>query len=306
MLLGGKSMMLNFNGLRAGDTNSFNQSTQNCSFASGLRFSGYYFNDIGINDVYAGAGTNNYLNNQGPLVNLFALSANVNPPFVSAPLHFVIDSRRAPPFNTNIVFGLGGTNYSAFVYSNQVAPTRTIIQMVMVQTNFATNVSADVRFYDESFFSGGATTVAVAYNMTDFDVVLNRYTTNSVYLVDSLASDTNVFLATNIVTRNTRRPSTMSVTTFLPCEYTFGSPTNTGYSPSLIWSPTYASNSVRVLYDAYMATVNSGPNGTTNYVNPLTLPGTIQISGDTLSLNQTRIRAENTISIKTGNLVSNK
>src|SRR4051812_42829457 len=162
MLLGGKSMMLNFNGLRAGDTNTFNQSTQNCSFASGLRFSGYYFNDIGINDVYAGAGTNNYLNNQGPPVNLAALSANMNPPSVFAPLHFVIDSRFPPPFNTNIVF-LGGNDYSAFVYSNQVAPNRTIIQIVMVETNFATNVSADVRFYDDTFFSGGATTVAVAY-----------------------------------------------------------------------------------------------------------------------------------------------
>jgi hypothetical protein len=307
MLLGGKTMMLNFNGLRAGDTNNLDQSSQFCSLASTWRFSTNYFDDVGIADVYAGAGTNNYLNNQGPLVNLAFLSLNMNPPFVRAPLHYVIDSRFAPPFNTNIIFNLGGNDFTAFVYSNQVAPNRTVIQMVMVQTNFsATNVSADVRFYDDGFTGSGGTTVAVAYKVTDFDVVLQRSITNAVYLVDSLASDTNVFLARNFFTPNTRRPSTMSVTTFLPCEYTGGFPTNTGYSPSLISSPTYASNTVRVLYDAYMATVNSGPNGTTNYVNPLTLPGIIQISGDTLSLNQTRIRAENTISIKTGNLVSNK
>jgi hypothetical protein len=307
MLLGGKSMMLNFNGLRAGDTNNLDQFSQFCSLASTWRFSTNYFDDVGIADVYAGAGTNNYLNNQGPPVNLAFLAAAMNPPSVRAPFHYVLDSRFAPPFNTNFIFNLGGSNYTAFVYSNQVAPNRTIIQMVMVQTNFtATNVSADVRFYDDGFTGSGGTTVAVAYKVTDFDVVLQRYTTNSVYLVDSLASDTNVFLARNFFTPNTRRPSTMTVTTFLPCEYTDGFPTNTGYSPSLISSPTYASNTVRVLYDAYMATVNSGPGGTTNYVNPLTLPGIIQISGDTLSLNQTRIRAENTISIKTANLVSNK
>ena len=97
----------------------------------------------------------------------------------------------------------------------------------------------------------------VGYNIADFDLVLQRTVTNTLFLSSTLAFETNVFLAKNAITPpSTRRPNTMIVSTEPPCSFDFGQPANTPYSPSLIYNSSYASNTVPVLYSAYMAGVN--------------------------------------------------
>lgn len=280
-----------------------------CSFTS---FASNYFNDASVTDLYWGNGTNNYLNNNtAPVMPLN--QGNFTLPSPYSPTHQVIEPLGGFNF-TNFVsvgaFGfLGGfgSYYDAFVFTNRISPTRTVVQVVFAPTNtFDTNFSTKVRFYPEA--DSGATAV-IEFSSVDFDIVLNTYTTNTVYLLDSLAFQTNLFLGRNAVARPvTRRPNTFAVTQFLPCQFSNGSTNNAVFTPDLIYNPSYFSNAVPMLYAGYSAGINiaSTPGGLGTTGDPATFAGRVEIIGENLNLDQTRVRAESTISIRTGNLSSNK
>src|SRR5262249_14567878 len=195
------------------------------------------------------------------------------------------------------------------VNTNTLSPTSTIVQVVFYPTNLNDpEASIDVRF--SSGFGGpsvGPSFVSVAFRSTEFDIATQTQSSNAVYLVDALGTVTNVFLARNQAV-NTRRPSTYEITRQEPFVFTTGLPGNGVFTPTLLWNPNYQNRAVSNLYAAYAAQVDllsSSPSGSIPY-DVTNMPGRIEILGDQVNLDASRIRAESALVIRANqNLVSN-
>jgi hypothetical protein len=293
-----------------GPTNAFQ------FFGGSWLLSSNYFNDPGITDLWWGAGSNNVIRGQGSLMQLDSFfNPSFTLPFIESAVHEVVEpfsflGGGGGGFFTNIVsipfFRFGG--YTAVAYTNQVGADK-IVQVVFLPTNsFDTNMNVDVRFSPE--FDGGAT-VVVGFHTRDYDVALDRQFTNSVYLLDALAFQTNVSLARNLQQGvSTRRPNTYEVTRDTPFQLFNSGPGNAAYTNGMLYNPGYASNAVPVTYAGYRAFVNtvsftdpqitgSGLSDPTNY------PGRIEIIGQNVNFKDARIRADSSLVITAPNITGN-
>ena len=279
-----------------------------------------YINDVGVTDLYWGGGTNNSTRaNQPPMpLNPLGGVPNFDLPLPSSPFHDVIyrsilgtyftNSIRIPGglffigtnFIGNTLFNLG---FNAAVNTNTLSATSSVVQIVFYPTNSDALSSTEVRF--SSAF--GAADAVVGFHSVDFDIATQSGLTNSVYLVDSLGRNTNVFFSRN-QQANTRRPSTYEVTRTVPFSYAFSVPPNGTFTSNLVSGPQYLRNSVTNLYAAYaaqIANLGSSPSGSVAY-DVTNVPGRVDIIGRNVDLNGTRIRSESAVVIKADNLISNR
>ena len=279
-----------------------------------------YINDVGVTDLYWGGGTNNSTRANQPAMPLstFGGIPNFNLPIPSSPFHDVIyrslfgtlftNSIRIPGglffigtnFIGNTLFNRG---FNAAVYTNQISATSSVVQVVFYPTNNDALSTTEVRF-SPGF---GPSDVVVGFHSVDFDIATQTGLTNSVYLVDALGSSTNVFFARNLQS-NTRRPSTYEITRTVPFGYTFSVPPNGTLTSNLLAGPQYLRNSVTNLYAAYaaqIANLGSSPSGSIPY-DVTNVPGRVEILGNNVDLNGTRIRSESAVIIKANNLISNR
>jgi hypothetical protein len=278
-------------------------------------------------DVYWGEGDGDALaaaNSTAMRVDGSGGRPNFNLPFPSSTFHQVITPSTfgGLPFTnstvvpggsfftgTNFFGGTGISGYTAAVHTVTLNATSRLVQVVYYPTNGTdTNFTTDVRFYDPSGGFGGNPMVAVVgFQSTDFDLATQAASTDSVYLTDALATTTNVFLARNLAF-NTRRPSTYEVTRSVPIEYFSGTPGNTVFNTNLLFSPNFSRTTVTNRYAGYAAQIDvlsSSPSGSIPY-DVTNMPGRIEIIGDQVNLDQTRIRAESALIIKANNLMSNR
>lgn len=314
--LEGNNINLKRNALRTGDSLDFVGSFSSVGQSN-------YLNDVGVSDLDWGGwigdavatdrirgmrsdGTSN------PTLTLPNPSSTLHDVFVpssSGPTVFTSSYRVPGSFfsGTNQPGGSGSIGYTAAVHTATLTATSRLVQVVFYPTNGAdTNFSTDVRFYDFSGGSGPAFAV-VGFHSTDFDITTQSQTTDSVYLVDGLAAITNNFFARNN-SGLTRRPITYAVTRFQPSEYSSGVPGNGVYSDSLFSNSNMPNVTVTNRYAAYAASVglrSSSDSGVIPY-SVTNLPGRVEIIGDTVNLDQTRIRAESALIIKASNLTSNR
>jgi hypothetical protein len=178
-------------------------------FAGGFNGVSNYLDPAGVIDLYWGAGSNNRLDTQGGPMPLF--QGNFDLPFPQSPVHqveevffgFIFTNTVSIPgasfvLGTNFFFGTNSfLSYGAFVFTNTISPTSSVIQVVFVPTNnFDTNFSTDVRFVDPNLFRlgpplFGPATAIVEFKATDFDIVNQTNNTSTVYLIDSTALVTN-------------------------------------------------------------------------------------------------------------------
>jgi hypothetical protein len=307
--------------------------TGNTALSSGILGGGFlglsnYVNDIGIADLYWGEGDGDHLaaaNSTTMRLDGQALRPVFSLPFPSSTFHEVItlstfgsfpltNSTVVPGgsffFGTNFFSSGGLTGYGAVAYTNSLSPTSRVVQVVFFPTNTAdSNFVTDVRFYDPSggFGFANPAIAVVGFHSTDFDITTQTTGTDSVYLSDALATTTNVFLARN-QSANTRRPSSYELTRSVPIGYFSGVPGNTAYDTNLLYNSTFTRTSVTNRYAGYAAQVDllsSSPNGSIPY-DVTNVPGRIEILGDEVNLEQTRIRAESAVIIKANNLTSNQ
>lgn len=298
--LQGNNINLSRNGLRTGVLS-------NVVFGGGSTFDTNYSNPAGVTDIYWGAGTNNTFSSPGnPMV---LNQGNFIWPFISSPLHQVIFNFGGFLF-TNFT-SVGGFGYGAFVYTNRTSSSNLTIQVAFVPTNsFDTNLTTDVRFFPAG--ENGGADVAVEFKLRDFDIASQSFQTNALYLVDHSGFSTNIFLARPFFgNAPNRRPSTYEIFRFAPFEFLLGTTNNAAYSDSLIYNPSYVSNAVTMLYAAYGAQISSAtltngalPGGSIS--DPTNSPGRIEILGNFVNLDQTRIRAESTVIIKAAELGGGK
>ena len=328
----------------AGKGVSVNRTTLRTGNAPGLSlFGGSNFDPLsqyqsapGVVDTYWAVGTNNSQNPATGPVRLDGFQPNFTLPFPTAPNHEVLELFLRRTF-TNTVFlpKFRSLGFDAFAYTNSYFGTATIVQVAFVPTNsyFGTdsNYQAEVRFANGGFFGSqgfGPADVMVRMSSVDFDIVTGGYTTNSVYLVDHMATRTNATLYrlpqfVGTPTAPTRRPSVYELFRTEPFQFSpfYSIPPNTPFTNGMIWSPSSVSNSVSMRYAAYGANISAvglsnannllGPTivggpALTGANSPTNLPGRVEIFSDSLDMELTRIRSESTIVIKTKDLSSNQ
>ncbi len=281
-----------------------------------------YVNDVGIRDLYWGGGRGDSVAAaRSGLMNLTPNSfyPNFNAATPSSTIHEIIQPSSFSSFlftnTTTVPGGVFFSGNSFFINTNLVgytaianlitnSATNRIVQMIFYPTNINDpDFSTEARFFSGFGSRGAAATVG--FHAREFDIATRTTVTNSVYLVDGLATTTNFFFARNVAT-STRRPNTYAVTRVAPTEFVLGSGGNTAYSNSLVYG-NFTQTAVTNRYAAYAALVDllsSSPSGSIPY-NVTNVPGRVEIIGDEVNLDQTRIRAESAVIIKAKNLVSN-
>ena len=199
---------------------------------------------------------------------------------------------------------------------NLTQPTNEVRQAVFVKTS-DNNISAQIRFTPSSMVSNGFQTAAIKLSA----ILTNPFTlslqTNTIYLVDTLGSETNrglnvdtnissFFLcsgklyqpANYIVSRSEPTVSQTGLPAFSAGTAGAGVP-----SGSLFNDPTYILHSVSNSYSAYGVFVDDLATDPAA-ANPTNLPGVIQITANSLDLTRTWLAAQGGIFVQTSNLVS--
>ncbi len=314
--LEGKNVNLKRNALWTG----FTPQPSFFSFGSSV-LSSNYVNDFGVREGWWGLGTNNTLNGQGAGMRIDNLGGTpqFRLPDPSSPTHEVVRLFGNFPFTflerlpLPLPFGFNPSNYTAAVLTNQLpgSATNFVVQVVFYPTNYPDpNLTTEVQFLPDFVgeANNGASIPVVAFHSTDFDIVDQVFTTDSIYLSDALGVVTNAFLAVNGV-GNSRRPNTYQLSHLAPANFGFfGFQTNAIFTPALLWRPSFQFNVVTNRYAAYDASIGTvASTALTNGGTLTNFPGRIQVIGEEVNLEQTRIRAESALVIKASkNLTSNQ
>ena len=279
-----------------------------------------YINDVGVNDLYWATGQGDSVadsSRRGMIVSSNGFNPSFLLPSPESSFHAVISSgfgvlrtnfvsipSQTFSAGTNFFFNPALHSYSAVAFTNAVTPSNRVVQVIFYPTNTDSELTADARFYRE--FGTDSAFASVAFNIAEFDIATQSYITNSVYLLDALATTTNSFLAQNF-SFGTRRPNTFQVSRSAPFEYLAGNLGNAPYSSGLLYGASNLLTVVTNRYAAYAAQVDllsSSASGSIPY-NVTNLPGRVEIIGDEVNLEETRIRSESAVIIKAKNLVGN-
>jgi hypothetical protein len=309
MRLTGGAIKLSGNALRAG----FGAN----GFTTGFNSVSNYLNPNGVTDVWWGAGTNNVVGGNGSLMRLDNGMFDVAGAGFQSAVHQVVTPGPFAFTNTiSLPFFSGainpGAGFGAYAFTQATSSTSSVVQVVFVRTNvFDTNLSVRVNFAADG--DDGADAL-VEFSYPEFDIVDRAFTTNYFYFIDSTAFSTNVFLSKNAAGGPGKRPNTYNMVRSTAPYFgaQFASPPNTPYTPSLLYNSGYVSNVVPTIYAAYSASVspvsvvNASGQDISRTTDPTNYPGRIEIAGNLLNLEQTRIRAETTVIIRAADLASDK
>jgi hypothetical protein len=274
---------------------------------------GLFFPDAGIYDL-AWAQTNLVFDTSG----IWNGRSASSPVGISAVPPLVADSFVA----TNVQYFLTVTNIIGYpnlppVVTN-VLPTNTLITNLFFPSNIVrqaafiglgdTNVQAAfVRYTPSSIFTNPFQTIAVEITHLSTNVVSQASEIQTVYLYDTLASETNRGINVNLI-NGTGRPANYNLTRVDDGTFFFGRPGNNGVPARnfLFDINSFSNNIAAGEYSAYIAFIDSLvsepppiPAGTVT-----NLPGRIRIFADTLNAANTRFRGEGEIMIQAKHLVS--
>ncbi|MEI2723836.1 MAG: hypothetical protein V9H26_09940 [Verrucomicrobiota bacterium] len=206
--------------------------------------------------------------------------------------------------NTLATTNISITNITGGVTITNV-PLTNIVQAVFVGLPEADNVDWGVRFYPSSSFGNPFRTVAVKVAMFSTNVVSATPELTSLYLVDTLASETNRSFYTNFTSVYNLRPQNYLLERRAPLEYFAGSSGNADFAPDLLYKKDFASAVVTNDYGAYAAFVDNiasrPPNIPAGTVT--NLPGRVEVFADTLDMTRTRFRADGLLNVNARHLI---
>lgn len=298
-----------------------------------------YYNDYGISDLYWGLGDGNVLQGGGN-INIDGPQNARDPyfqmPCPQSPSHQALKAPwmpsqfgfcgsttnevSLPDFSLNSFFcsSFGGSNqYASLTYTYRPTPTNTIVQVVFYPTN-----TPDARFSNsvafETWTSDGRARVFVGFHNTEFDIVWRSNVTYSVYLVDNLmVAQSNVNYAANGGFEGLHRPNSYSLFRGGPDSLGsfFGPQGDPVFDPTLIYNPNYTAKAVPMFYTAYGAQVDGyiAPSpafrlecATNSFLDSTNFLGRVDVLGNSVNLNRTRIRAESAVVVKSRDLVNNQ
>ena len=257
-----------------------------------------FFPDVGLYDIYWGMDRTTNLA-------LPPLLTGGPPFFVQPPAHRV----------TNEIGGSVGFmalfDPASWALITSSSPTNITVQTVFVQT-WDSNITANVKWVNATYPdltppANDFQTAVVEFSSPATNLITGNIFTNTLYLIDQLATDTNFNVLTNIVSSETFRPSSFILSRIAPCDYVFfGIPSNSVVTPDLFYNPVYSNRVATNIYAAYSAEVDNLASRLPQVpgVSLTNLPGRVEIVADELNLTRARIRGEGMVNIKTKNLVS--
>lgn len=313
VLLQGNTINLVRGSVRAGDGSFGNLGGYSQGGNSG--FGTNYTNPTTLIDDYWGTGN-------GGLLNLGSLNNGG-----SSPNHLVALRTGGVPRLTSVNVNPQTTGplfpgYSFFVITNYIRldanNVNGVVQMVFVQTNLFDSPDTRVFFHNNSggLFNTRAATVQFA--IPDVDNITRRPYTRYYRFTDNSALSPNYNLFQNSVRPGYFRPGNFNlVRSDTPF---FNNPTEaTPFDPNYIFTTVNQFVSGRYLnqfpnhqYSAWQFSVNStsfggggfgSATGGTSLSDFTNAPGRVEIVADQLNLRETKIRADNLVSIKATNLV---
>jgi len=274
----------------------------------------YFLPDVAIYDNYWGQ--TNQTMNSGNIIRVAGQNVTVTAPASGITFARGVRLFNPPPivllnpyaqFYTNT---LGSTNISLTNITGVVTvtnvPLTNIVQTVFVGLPPANNIGVGVRFFDSSSFDNPFKTVSVGVQLISTNVVTVSPELTTIFLVDTLASETNRGFYTNFLTISTLRPQNYLMERITPFEFAAGFSGNPYFSPDLLYKSDFVTRNVTNEYGSYSAYVDniasrppSIPAGTiTN------LPGRTEIVADNLDMSRTRFRADGLFSVTAKHLLS--
>jgi len=278
----------------------------------------WFIPDVGIYDEYWGQ--TNQVSNSRNIIQ----QAPGGPVVVTSPPSLVDFPPPRPPIVR--VFGdviVQVVNPVGDFYTNTLASTNLMVTNmtgVAVSTNVPlTNVvqavfiglpqgGADwgVRFFPSTDPQNPMNTVSIGISVTETNVVTVGQDAITLYLTDTLASETNRGILTNFTTGTTARPSPYIMERLEPLEFFLGFPGNAPFETNLLYKSDFASAFVTNEYAAYSAFVDNIASRPPNIPagTATNLPGRIEILADSLDLTRTRFRANGLLDIQTKHLIS--
>jgi hypothetical protein len=300
---------------------------------STITVSSGYINPRGVTDAYWAVGRDGTLSgSNGAALNLpFLQQGSFGTPYANTPTHQVmqLSSLGRNRIQTNITslprsFGLSSSygQYDAFVLSNRVSQTSAVIQVVFLPTNnltWANGIVPTVRFLG----GGGQSAPVVELRSTYFDPVMQATRQLTLYLTDYSMQLTNfnlltgydrkAYLADNTLSpTGTRRPNNYVLGFEPPVLWNSSVGPNLAYSNVTFYPANAMTNRATYRYAAYSALVNAtndflglGFITPVLYADPTNATGRLEIQADHLDLRQSRIHADNVVSIVASNLVGN-
>ncbi len=257
-----------------------------------------FFPDVGLYDIYWGLDTTTNLS----LPELLS----GGPPFIVQPPSHRVTNEIGP--DTGFISLFDPASWALITNSS---PTNINVQAIFVKT-WDSNITANAKWINTTFPTltppaNGFQTAVVEFSSPATNLITGDRFTNTLYLIDQLATDTNFTVLTNIVSAETFRPSSYILSRIAPCDYLFfGIPSNSVVTSDLFYSPIYSNRVAANIYAAYEAEVDNLASRLPQVpgASLTNLPGRVEIVADELNLTRTRIRGEGMVNIKTKNLVS--
>ena len=252
-----------------------------------------YFPATGVSDLHWGVGTNSVtvstlLSIAGSRVTVRSPQYRVNTPrLVTTQLQ--LNSPRS-------------WVYQQFV-GDAADPTNQVIQAVFVLSG-STNVITDVSFINGPDPANTFKTVAVKFSGSETNILNGQRVSKQLVLMDTLASDTNFFLITNLVTQATYRPGSFD----LEWSGQGGASSNAFistnmfkafFSPAFTNGSAYSNTVVSANYAGYQAQVfgQVPPAANSSLVQLTNLAGRLEVVADKLDLTRAKIQSMSLVSV---------
>ena len=196
-------------------------------------------------------------------------------------------------------------NPEVFVYSTYRNPTQYVYQVVAVQTTdkkLATNVKFIPNVYPYDYVQQPPYTAVLELSTVATDLFTQGRYTNSLYVIDQIATGTNYNLLENLSV-GTFRPAPTIITRNKPYGFANGAVPNDLFDPSIFDNTTYSNRVVNNLYSAYVAQVDNLGSRLPDLpdIAFTSQPGRVEIKAKELNIERARIRGEGLISIKAEN-----
>ena len=265
----------------------------------------------GVSENYWGVGSSqNYVGSTaaGRPLDLALLSL----PEPASPNHQVNFGNFTNDVSIQLTDILGGPDIGAFVWTNAVSATQAVVQVVFVRTNFANpEFSVEVAFADntQNASIAGTKAAVLRWGLSGVDTITKEGFTNYVYLEDSLATLTNATLYTNAFNASLFRPNNYNLyrggTPFI---WAGGEPANSSLDDVAFEGADFAAASpVTNIYSGYSGNFATGGGGSfggggfgahLQYQNPTNMAGRVEIKGEHLDMDLTRIDAAGFVQIE--------
>ncbi len=197
------------------------------------------------------------------------------------------------------------TNPEVFMYSTFRNPTQYIYQVVAVQISDKKLVPS-VRFipnvYPYDYVFQPPYTAVLELSALTTDLFTQQTFTNSLYVIDQIATGTNYNLLVNL-SAGTFRPAPTIITRSMPYGFSNGRLPNDIFDPGVLDNFTYSNRVVNNTYAAYVAQVDNLGSRLPDFpdVNFRSQPGRVEIKAKELNIDRARIRGEGLISLEAEN-----